>query len=199
MPLDPRDLDPDPILQLSRWVTDAEAAAVPLPNAFALATADGEGVPSVRFVLLHGLDADGLRYYTNRGSRKGRDVAANPWGAAAFWWPALDRQARVAGPIRQLPDVASRAYWATRPRGSQLSAAASMQGQEIGSREELEARVAELAARHPDDVPLPEMWGGYLLIPRTVELWESREDRLHDRVEYRRGADGSWHRRRLQP
>lgn len=199
MPLDPRDLDPDPILQLSRWVTDAEAAAVPLPNAFALATADGEGVPSVRFVLLHGLDADGLRYYTNRGSRKGRDVAANPWGAAAFWWPALDRQARVAGPIRQLPDDASRAYWATRPRGSQLSAAASMQGQEIGSREELEARVAELAARHPDDVPLPEMWGGYLLIPRTVELWESREDRLHDRVEYRRGADGSWHRRRLQP
>ena len=199
MPLDPRDLDPDPILQLSRWVADAEAAAVPLPNAFALATADGEGVPSVRFVLLHGLDADGLRYYTNRGSRKGRDVAVNPWGAAAFWWPALDRQARVAGPIRQLPDDASRAYWATRPRGSQLSAAASMQGQEIGSREELEARVAELAARHPDDVPLPEMWGGYLLIPRTVELWESREDRLHDRVEYRRGADGSWHRRRLQP
>jgi pyridoxamine 5'-phosphate oxidase len=200
MPLDPHDLDPDPIVQLARWVADAEGAGAPLPNAFALATADGEGMPSVRFVLMHGLDAEGLRYYTNRGSRKGRDAAANPWAAAAFWWPALDRQARVSGPVRRLPDDASLSYWATRPRGSRLSAAASMQGQEIRSREELEARVAELAALHPDDdVPLPEMWGGYLLVPRTVEFWESREDRLHDRVEYRIGADGSWHRRRLQP
>ena len=200
MPLDPHDLALDPTVQLARWVADAEAAAVPLPNAFALATADGEGAPSVRFVLMHGLDAEGLRYYTNRGSRKGRDVAANPWAAAAFWWPVLDRQARVSGPVRRLPDDASLTYWATRPRGSRLSAAASMQGQEIGSREELEARVAEMAALHPDDdVPLPEMWGGYLLVPRTVEFWESREDRLHDRVEYRIGADGSWHRRRLQP
>ena len=199
MPLDPQDLDPNPIRQLSAWISEAEGAGLPLPNAFALATADGEGVPSVRFVLLHGLDGEGLRYYTNRGSRKGRDVAVNPWAAAAFWWPPLDRQARVAGPVRQLPDDAARDYWATRPRGSRLSAAASSQGQEIGSRAELEARVAELAARYPDEVPLPEMWGGYQLIPRAVEFWESREDRLHDRVEYRRGADGSWHRRRLQP
>jgi pyridoxamine 5'-phosphate oxidase len=105
----------------------------------------------------------------------------------------------VAGPARQLPDDASDAYWATRPVGSQRSAAASQQGQEIGSRAELEARVAELTARYPDDVPLPPTWGGYLLIPRVAEFWESRADRLHDRVEYRRGADGSWHRRRLQP
>ena len=111
-------------------------------------------MPSVRFVLLRGLDAEGLRYFTYRGSRKGRDVAINPWASAAFWWPALNRQARVSGSIRLLSEEESLAYWRTRPRGSQLSASASAQGQEIGSREELEARVAELAARYPDEVPL---------------------------------------------
>lgn len=199
MPIDPTTLDPDPIRQLGAWLVDAEAAGVPLPNAFALATADGDGAPSVRFVLLHGLDAEGLRYYTNRGSRKGRDVAINPWASAAFWWAPLYRQARITGPIRQLPDDASLAYWRSRPRGSQLSAAASNQSREIGSRAELESAVAAIAAQHPDEVPLPPFWGGYLLIPQTVEFWESRSDRLHDRVEYRRGADGSWHPRRLQP
>jgi pyridoxamine 5'-phosphate oxidase len=191
MPLEPSDLDADPVAQLGQWLADAERAGVPLPNAFALGTADADGQPAVRFVLLRGLDAEGLRWYTNRASRKGRDVAVNPWASAAFWWPALDRQVRVTGPVRQLPDDASDAYWRTRPRGSQLSASASEQGREIGSRAELEARVAALAERYPDDVPLPPTWGGYLLIPRA--------DRLHDRVEYRRGADGTWHRRRLQP
>ncbi len=199
MPIDPSNLDADPLRQLGAWLDEAEGAGVPLPNAFALATADGDGMPSVRYVLLHGLDADGLRYYTNRGSRKGRDVAVNPWASAAFWWPVLDRQVRVSGPVRQLPAAATAAYWATRPRGSQLSAAASAQGREVGSREELEAAVTELAARYPADVPVPPMWGGYLLVPHVVELWESRQDRLHDRVEYRRGGDGSWHLRRLQP
>lgn len=199
MPLDPDALDPNPVRQLTAWLAEAEAARVALPNAFALATADDDGAPSVRFVLLRGLDDAGLRYFTNRGSRKGRDVAVNPWASAAFWWPALDRQARVAGPVRLLPEEESLAYWRTRPRGSQLSASASEQGREIGSRGELEVRVAELAARYPDEVPLPPFWGGYLLVPHSVELWESRIDRLHDRVEYRRGADGSWHRRRLQP
>ena len=199
MPIDASNLDADPLRQLSAWLAEADAAGTPLPNAFALATADGDGMPSVRFVLLHGLDAEGLRYYTNRGSRKGGDVAVNPWASAAFWWPALDRQARVSGPVRQLPEEAARAYWMTRPRGSQLSAAASAQGSEVGSRAELEAAVAELAMRYPDAVPLPPMWGGYLLVPHIVEMWESRQDRLHDRIEYRRGADGSWHLRRLQP
>ena len=199
MPLDPEALDPDPIRQLTAWLAEADGAGVTLPNAFALATADADGAPSVRFVLLRGLDDAGLRYFTNRGSRKGRDVAVNPWGSAAFWWPVLDRQVRVAGPVRLLPEDESLAYWRTRPRGSQLSASASDQGREIGSRAELEARVAELAARYADEVPLPPFWGGYLLVPHSVEFWESRADRLHDRVEYRRGADGSWHRRRLQP
>ena len=199
MPIDPDTLDPDPIRQLAAWLREAEAAGISLPNSFALATADDTAAPSVRFVLLRGLDADGLRYYTHRGSRKGRDVAINPWASAAFWWPVLDRQARVSGSVRLLSDEESRAYWRTRPRGSQLSASVSAQGQEISSRAELEARVAELAAAYPDDVPLPPMWGGYLIVPRQVEFWESRPDRLHDRVEYRRGGDGTWHARRLQP
>ena len=199
MPIDPATLDPDPMRQLAAWLADASATGVPLPNAFALATADDEGMPSVRFVLLNGLDADGLRYFTHRGSRKGRDVAINPHAAAAFWWPSLDRQVRVNGSVRLLSEADSLAYWRTRPRGSQLSATVSAQGQEVGSREELEVLVAELAARNPDELPLPPMWGGYLIVPRIIEFWESRADRLHDRVEYRRGGDGSWNRRRLQP
>lgn len=199
MPIDVSTLDPDPIRQLGAWVDDAARAGAVLPNAFALATADDTGAPSVRFVLLRGLDAEGLRYYTYRGSRKGRDVAINPWASAAFWWPALERQARVSGSIRLLSEDQSLAYWRTRPRGSQLSASASAQGQEIGSRRELEARVAELAAQYPDEVPLAPMWGGYLIVPRLIEFWEGRPDRLHDRVEYRRGGDGSWNARRLQP
>ena len=191
--------DPDPIRQLEAWLAEATDAGVPLPNAFALATADGDGMPSVRFVLLHGIDVAGLRFYTNRTSRKGRDLAINPWASAAFWWPALNRQVRVTGPVRLLPEAESLAYWRTRPREAQLSAAASAQSQEIASRAELEALVRAVAERHPDEVPLPPTWGGYLIDPRTVELWESRPDRLHDRVEYRRGADGSWHPRQLQP
>lgn len=192
------DLDPDPVLELGRWLRAAEEADAPLPNAFALATADGEGSPSVRFVLLHGLAADGLRYFTNRSSRKGRDVAANPRASAAFWWPQLNRQARIAGRVEPLGRADSLAYWRTRPRGSQLSAAASEQGLEVTSRAELEAAVSRLAARHPAEVPLPETWGGYLLIPERIEFWTSQPDRLHDRIEYVRTAD-AWSRRRLQP
>lgn len=198
--MEPEDLDPDPLRQLTRWLEDADAAGIPLHNAFALATADAHGVPSVRFVLLGGLGPEGLRYFTNRASPKARDVGANPRAAAAFWWPALDRQARASGRVEPLSVVDSEAYWTTRPRGSQLSAAASAQSEPIGSRADLEQRVRDLAERHPEEVPLPESWGGYLLIPDRVEFWTSREDRLHDRVEYLRAEAGTgWQRRRLQP
>jgi|SRR5919109_1811781 pyridoxamine 5'-phosphate oxidase len=200
MPLEARDLDAEPLVQLRRWLADAEAAGAPLPNAFALGTADANGVPSVRFVLLLGLDELGLRFFGNRASRKATDVAANPLAAAAFWWPTLDRQARAAGPVRPLPDDESRAYWDTRARASRLSAWASRQGEPISSRAELEARVERVMRRFAEaPVPLPAFWGGYLLEPTIVEFWESRRDRLHDRIEYRRRADGRWDVRRLQP
>lgn len=198
MPIDPDALDPDPNRQIEHWLLEATDAGEPMPTAFALATSDAAEGPSVRFVLLRGLGPDGLTFYTNRESRKGRDLATNPRASAAFWWPALNRQLRVAGPVHPLPDDESRTYWASRPRGSQLSAAASAQGREIASRDELEARVADVADRHPGEVPLPPFWGGYRLVPEVVELWESRDDRLHDRVEYRR-TDTGWVRRRLQP
>lgn len=198
MPIDPDTLDFDPMREMERWLLEATDAGEPMPTAFALATSDAAEGPSVRFVLLRGLGPDGLRFYTNRESRKGRDLATNPRASAAFWWPALNRQLRVAGAVHRLPDDESRAYWASRPRGSQLSAAASAQGREIASRAELEARVADVADRHPGEVPLPPFWGGYRLVPEAVELWESRDDRLHDRVEYRR-TDTGWVRRRLQP
>jgi pyridoxamine 5'-phosphate oxidase len=199
MPIDPATLDPDPFRQLDAWLREAHEAALPLPDSFALATADGDGTPSVRMLLLRGHGPDGLRFYTNRASRKGRDLAAIPRGAALFHWPVLERQLRVSGAIQPLDELESAAYFAERPRRSQLSAWASDQGEPIASRAALEAAVAEADDRFPEQVPLPPEWGGYRLLPERFEFWVSREDRLHDRVEYLREPDGSWTRRRLQP
>lgn len=193
------DLVPDPLSQLAAWLAEAESAGLELPTAFALATATTNGVPSVRLLLARGLDERGVAFYTNRLSRKGRDLAANPRAAAAFHWVALGRQARLAGTVHEIGAEESAAYFATRPVGSRISAWASAQGEPIESRAALEARAAAAEARFAGaEVPLPPYWGGYRLVPEVVEFWASRPDRLHDRIEYRRLPVG-WERRRLQP
>lgn len=201
MPIDPKTLAADPLEELAAWVAQAEVAGHSLPNAFSLATADGSGRPSVRLVLMRGIEPDGLRFYTNRGSSKGRDLAANPWAAAVFWWEQTNRQVRVSGPVAALDEGEAAAYWATRPRSHQLAAWTSEQGAPIVDRDALEAKMAATTAlfASAQAIPLPPFWGGYRLEPELVEFWESRSDRLHDRIEYRRGPDGSWERRRLQP
>jgi pyridoxamine 5'-phosphate oxidase len=186
------DVDADPIVQFLSWYGEAGT------DAMALATASTEGVPSARVVLLKGVDERGFAFYTNYTSAKARDLAANPRAALVFFWPP-DRQVRVSGLIEPVTPEESERYWRTRPRASQLSAWASRQSEVIESRTVLERTVAELAARFGDgDVPSPPFWGGYRLVPEIIEFWHHREDRLHDRLRYRR-ADGGWILERLAP
>ena len=186
------DVDSDPVLQFLAWYGQADSEAV------ALATASAAGVPSVRMVLLRGADPNGFVFYTNLTSAKGRDLAANPRAALCFFWPP-DRQVRVSGSVRPVEPEESERYWRNRPRASQLSAWASRQSQLVDSRDALEQRVAELADHFgDDDVPLPPFWGGYRLTPELVEFWHHRDDRLHDRLRYRR-ENGSWVIERLAP
>lgn len=198
--MEPDELAADPLSQLVAWVEEARAAGIGLPEAFSLATASPDGEPSVRLLLARRIDPRGLVFYTNRTSRKGRDLAANPRAAAAFHWPTLDRQARLAGAVHQVDEAESNAYFANRARGSRISAWASAQGEPVTDRAALDAQWAAAERRFPnDDIPLPPFWGGYRLVPEVVEFWQSRINRLHDRVEYVRRADGEWERRRLQP
>jgi pyridoxamine 5'-phosphate oxidase len=192
---------PDPLGLVAEWYGEAVAAGLPEPNAAALATATPDGRPSVRFVLIKGIEPDGVRVFTNFESRKGRELAANPRAALAIHWQPLQRQVRLEGPVERLTEADSDAYYASRPRGSRLGAWASPQGREIPSREWLEGRVAEVEARWAgtDDVERPPYWGGYLLRPDAVELWQGRPSRLHDRRHFVRRADGGWDEGRLAP
>ena len=193
------DLDPDPLEQFARWIEDAIEAGVPLPNTMTLATATSEGRPSARQVLLKGLDKNGFVFFTNYGSRKAAELEANPRAALVFHWAAVERQVRAVGRVARLGRVETQEYWATRDRASRLGAWASRQSAPVSGRAELEAGLAEAAARFDGvDVPLPEFWGGYRVDPDEMEFWEGRPNRLHDRWTYRRTADG-WEIARLAP
>jgi pyridoxamine 5'-phosphate oxidase len=194
-----QDLDPDPIVQLQRWLDDAIAEGLPHPNAMSLATADERGRPSVRHVLLKGLDERGIEWHTNYESRKGRDLATNSYAAVVFPWFAMWRQVTAAGPVDKVSVEDSDAYFASRDRGSQLGAWASPQTQAIPDRAWLERRVAEFDEQFEGrEIPRPPHWGGYRLRPEWVDFWYSQPDRLHDRFRYERAA-GGWVIHRLAP
>jgi pyridoxamine 5'-phosphate oxidase len=187
--------------QLRRWFDEAAASpAIVEPNAIQLATVDAAGHPSVRTVLVKALDEEGIVVYTNYESPKARDLDETPYAAAVFAWLPLERQVRLSGPTERVPRAETEAYFATRPRGSQLGAWASPQSSVIESRAELEAALRELEARFAgQDVPAPPNWGGYRLRPDVVEFWQGRPDRLHDRLRHRRRPDGTWDVERLAP
>jgi pyridoxamine 5'-phosphate oxidase len=196
--VDADDLDPDPLVSLQSWVQEAEASST-APQAMTLATATGDGRPSARVLLLRGIDERGLTFFTNRGSRKGEELGANPRAALVLHWWDLGRQARVEGSVEEVSVAESEAYWRSRPRASRIAAWASSQSRPVESRDELEAAYAHAEQRYEGgDVPLPPFWGGYRVVPDLVEFWTHRENRLHDRIRFTRSDDG-WRRERLAP
>ena len=201
--IDIDDLGPDPLAAFRGWFAEAAGAGIVEPNAMVLATVGADGVPAARTVLLKGFDDAGLRFFTSLGSAKAADLAANPVAALVFPWHAMSRQVRVVGAVEALDRDAVEAYFAVRPRESQLGAWASAQSTVVGSRRALDDALAEVEARFPEaagPVPVPPGWGGYRVVPTSWEFWAGRTGRLHDRLRYRRRPDGSsWLVERLAP
>lgn len=199
--LDEKDVDPSPFRQFDRWLAQIRETSTVEANAMVLATVNGNGHPSARTVLLKGFDDDGLLFFTNYDSEKGKEIRANPDVAVVFYWPTLERQVRVRGIASEIDAAESEAYFRSRPPGSQIGAAASPQSAVVESREWLEKRFAELEDRigRGEPVGRPERWGGYRIAPVEFEFWQGRPNRLHDRIRYRFLIDGSWSIDRLAP
>jgi pyridoxamine 5'-phosphate oxidase len=197
--LDEGDVSPDPVVQFARWFDEATKAEVHEPNAMSLATADADGAPNCRMVLLKSASPDGFTFFTDYRSVKGSEVGENPRVALCFWWGALERQVRIVGHAERTTAEESAAYFKERPRGSRLGAWASMQSSVIAGRTELERRHAELDTKYPgENVPLPPHWGGIRVVPTMFEFWQGRPSRLHDRLRYRREGE-RWVIDRLSP
>jgi pyridoxamine 5'-phosphate oxidase len=198
--MDASEFDLDPLRRLASWLDAARAAGALMPEAMALSSATPDGQPSVRMVILRGL-ADGLTFFTDGESDKATELIANPRAAAVFHWLApINRQVRIAGAVSASPDEEADRYWASRPPGVRYNAVASHQSRVVLDRESLEADVAEVARRYPDElsIPRPERWGGFRLSPEVVEFWEEKPDRIHDRIRYRRSGE-AWELERLSP
>ncbi|MEO7000860.1 MAG: pyridoxamine 5'-phosphate oxidase [Ktedonobacterales bacterium] len=194
------DLDADPIRQFQTWMADALAAPIPEPTAMTVASVGADGRPSARMVLLKGVSAAGFVFYTNYESRKGRELTATPWAALILYWADLERQVRIEGHVERLTAEESDAYYHSRPEGSQLGAWASAQSQVIANREALERNLAEVEARYQgQQIARPPHWGGLRVVPDTIEFWQGRPSRLHDRLRYRLLDDGRWDIERLSP
>ena len=197
--LDEASLGPDPMVEFHRWFTQAREAKVPEPNAMTLATATRDGVPSARIVLLKGYDERGFVFFTDYRSQKGTELEQNPQASLVFFWAELERQVRITGPVSVVAREESEAYFQTRPRTSRLSTWVSHQSQVIPGRKVLDDGAQLMDDRFPGDVPLPPHWGGFRVTPETVEFWQGRASRLHDRLRYVRKKGGGWRLERLSP
>jgi len=198
--LERKDLDPDPIAQFGRWFDDARAAGLPEPNAMTLASAGNDAIPSTRTVLLKDFDPSGFVFFTNYESRKARQLTENPQASLLFSWITLERQVEICGSVSRIPREETETYFYTRPIGNQVGAWASAQSTVIESRGTLEQRVAESMEKYRGQaIPVPPFWGGFRVNPATIEFWQGRPSRLHDRLRYTRAKDGAWKIERLSP